>query len=144
MTEPAYDFEEILRAAERQVANAAELESRTADMLGRAESADGRITVTWSPGGELAGLEIDPRALRDGSEKLAETVVEVAREAKRDLQRQLDELTSELFGAEGKPTEAQPDPEELQETIDGIQDLFTGGLRDANKLLDQMRKNFGP
>ncbi|TDB82952.1 YbaB/EbfC family DNA-binding protein [Actinomadura sp. KC216] len=142
MTGPEFDLEKILRASERQVANAEEMKSRTADLLGHAESDDGRIKVEWGPFGELSKLQIDPRALRDGSEKLAETIVEVAREAKQDLQRQLDDLTSEVFGPDGNPADLQPDPAELKETIAGIQDLFTGGLRDATKVFDQMRKNF--
>ncbi len=142
MTEPAFDFEEMLRASERQVADAGELERRTADMLGRAESSDGRVKVAWSAENEFAELAIDPRALREGSEKLAETIMNVTRTAKQDLQRQVKELTEELFGASGNPMEVQPDPAELQETIEGVRDLFSGGLRDANRLLEQMRKAF--
>ncbi|MFI0407763.1 YbaB/EbfC family nucleoid-associated protein [Actinomadura sp. 3N508] len=143
MTDHEFDLDKLLRASERQVANAEEMKSRTAELLGRAESDDGRIKIEWGPLGELAKLQIDPRALRTGSENLAETIVEVAAAAKQDLQRQMDDLTSEIFGPGGNPDEIQPDPAELQETIAGIQDLFTGGLRDATKIFDQMQRNFG-
>ncbi|WP_158581686.1 YbaB/EbfC family nucleoid-associated protein [Actinomadura spongiicola] len=141
MLPPEFDFEKILRASERQLADTEKLKSRTAELVGRAESADGRVTIGWGPSGDLAELHIDPRAMREGSEKLAEIIVEVAQAAKQDLQRQLDELTGELFGA-ANPADLQPDPAELKETIAGIQDLFTGGLRDANKIFEQMRRNF--
>ncbi|RKS68786.1 YbaB/EbfC DNA-binding family protein [Actinomadura pelletieri DSM 43383] len=141
MLPPEFDFEKILRASERQLADTEKLKARTAELVGRAESADGRVKIGWGPSGDLAELRIDPRAMREGSESLAEIIVEVARAAKQDLQRQLDELTGEVFGT-ANPADLQPDPAELKETIAGIQDLFTGGLRDANKIFEQMRRNF--
>jgi DNA-binding protein YbaB len=52
---------------------------------GVGEAADGKVRVTAGPGGLLKSVELDPRALRLGSEELAEQVMAAVNAALTDL-----------------------------------------------------------
>ncbi len=55
---------------------------------GRAESDDGLVSVSVGLGGELKGLELDPRIYRtQDAQALASTIVETAGRAMRDAER---------------------------------------------------------
>lgn len=138
-----FDFEEFLRASERRAAKAQELAQKSAELVGRAESPDGRIEVEWTHERGLAGLRIDPRAMRLPSTELAELIVTTAQAAKDDLQAQADELTEELFGPGGNPLEMLEDPEAVQAKIEELQDVFHGTLRDTTALLENLRRTLG-
>lgn len=60
--------------ARRVAEKSAEFSARLADMVGRAESPDGRVGLGFSPEKGLTGVRIDPRAMRMGSEELAELI----------------------------------------------------------------------
>jgi DNA-binding protein YbaB len=140
MTE--FDFEKMLSASERNVARHEEVQRRAADLVGRVQSPDGRVTVESTGQDSLSKLELDPRAMRMSSAELAEVIMATAREAKNDLQRQGDALRNELFGADGDPMEAVPDQENIQATIEDMKAVFNGTLEDTSRLLDQIRKEF--
>lgn len=140
MTE--FDFEKMLSASERNVARHEEAQRRAADLVGRAQSPDRRVTVESTGQDSLSKLELDPRAMRMSSAELAEVIMATAREAKKDLQRQGDALRNELFGADGDPMEAVPDQETIQATTEDMKAVFNGTLEDTSRLLDQMRKEF--
>ncbi|TNY36601.1 YbaB/EbfC family nucleoid-associated protein [Thermomonospora catenispora] len=138
-----FDFGEFLRASERQAAKSQELTRKSAELVGRAESPDGRVEVEWTHERGLAGLRIGPRAMRSSSTELAELIVTTAQVAEDDLRAQADALTEELFGPDGDPLEVLEDPEAVQDKIKELQDGFHGTLQDATALPENLRRTLG-
>jgi DNA-binding protein YbaB len=68
------------------------LQENLNSLRGRGEAANGEIEVEVLPSGALSGLKINPRALRLGSEALAEAVLAAANNAATDAARQLSEM----------------------------------------------------
>ncbi|MFI7134556.1 YbaB/EbfC family nucleoid-associated protein [Nonomuraea sp. NPDC050153] len=62
-----------------------ELRDGLNDLRGRGEAANGQVTAEVLPSGALSGLRIDPRAMRLGSDALAEAVLAAANAAAADL-----------------------------------------------------------
>jgi DNA-binding protein YbaB len=58
-------------------------------LTGKGEAADGMIRVIARPGGRLADLELDPRAMRMDSVTLAAAILTAANTALADLQERL-------------------------------------------------------
>jgi DNA-binding protein YbaB len=74
-----------------------EVRRRMEDTRGRGESAGGQVAVELTPTGSLAALHIDPRALRLGSQALAEAIMEAFGKAEEDVAGQSYELAKTLF-----------------------------------------------
>ncbi|MCW2903553.1 MAG: hypothetical protein JWO67_5818 [Streptosporangiaceae bacterium] len=138
---PAFGFEDLMHSSELYAARSAELSEKLGDLVGHAESSDGRVEVEWNQDG-LAKIELDPRALRMGASELAETITATAREAQKDLERRAEEVRRDVFGAEGDPLAVKPDAEELQETLADMQSLFQGTVQETTALMDTLRKAF--
>lgn len=67
--------------------------AQVGDVTGEAASRDGKISVRVTATGQLTGLRIDPRAMRMGSQELAEAILEASRRATEDAARRLMEVT---------------------------------------------------
>ncbi|MDP9865565.1 MULTISPECIES: YbaB/EbfC family nucleoid-associated protein [Streptosporangium] len=69
---------------------------------GQGEAADGLVRVEVGPEGSLIGVKIDPRAMRLGSEALADAIMEAATKAQTRATERLSEvmapLTNQLEG----------------------------------------------
>ncbi|MGW3351766.1 YbaB/EbfC family nucleoid-associated protein [Nonomuraea rubra] len=63
------------------------------EVAGQAESPDGKIKVRVSSSGQLTALHIDPRAMRLGSQELADTIMDLSRRATEEAARHLMEVT---------------------------------------------------
>ncbi|MFB9475206.1 YbaB/EbfC family nucleoid-associated protein [Nonomuraea salmonea] len=63
------------------------------DVSGEAASPDGKVRVRVTASGQLTGLRIDPRAMRLGSQELAEAILEASRRATEDAARHVMEVT---------------------------------------------------
>ncbi|MEV0592664.1 YbaB/EbfC family nucleoid-associated protein [Nonomuraea cavernae] len=63
------------------------------EVRGQATAADDKIRVQVSSSGELTSLRIDPRAMKLGSEELAEAILDAARRATEDAARRLMDVT---------------------------------------------------
>lgn len=63
------------------------------DVVGEAVSPDGKVRVRVTAAGQLTGLQIDPRAMRLGSQELANAVLETSRRATEDAARRVMEVT---------------------------------------------------
>ncbi|MEV5560639.1 YbaB/EbfC family nucleoid-associated protein [Nonomuraea wenchangensis] len=70
-----------------------EVIGKVGDVVGQAESTDGKIRVRVSSSGQLVGLHLDPRAMRLGSQELASAIMELSRRATDDAARRLMEVT---------------------------------------------------
>ncbi|GGL10667.1 hypothetical protein Sme01_16000 [Sphaerisporangium melleum] len=82
--------DEVLEALAAQSAMFEAAGRRMAETRGQGEAEDGRVVVEVSPGGSLVSLRIDPRAMRLGSEALAEAIIAAARQAEQDAARRAE------------------------------------------------------
>ncbi|MCK2215010.1 YbaB/EbfC family nucleoid-associated protein [Actinomadura sp. ATCC 31491] len=79
------------------------------DVTGQAESPDGKIRVRVSSSGQLTGLHLDPRAMRLGSQELAEAIMRLSRRAAEDAARRLmDVARPYLDGPAGEAGTGRP------------------------------------
>jgi DNA-binding protein YbaB len=95
-----------LRAVEHHTDGMRAARKRITVLEGRAEAEDGRIKVTWAAGRGLDDLRIDPRAMRLGSDELADAIKGAITSAMTDLQRQVNEV----MGEELTPRSTEPPP----------------------------------
>lgn len=120
------DVDGLVGQLQSRFAPAEQFHRQSAELVGRAESADGLIAATWNAVDGLQELTLDPRAMRMSSVDLAAEVVAVTVAACADLGRQRDRLSAQ-FG----PEKSLPDPEALRavghayaEAAGGVQALM--------------------
>ncbi|TMR12894.1 YbaB/EbfC family nucleoid-associated protein [Nonomuraea turkmeniaca] len=65
---------------------------RVGEVAGQAASPDDKIKVQVSSSGQLVALHIDPRAMRLGSQELADAIMNLSRRATEDAARRLMEV----------------------------------------------------
>jgi len=68
------------------------LQENVDSIRGTGEAANGEVVAEVLPSGALSGLTINPRALKLGSEALAEAVLAAANAAAADASKRLSEL----------------------------------------------------
>jgi DNA-binding protein YbaB len=85
-----------------QVRQALEIADKLGELIGEAESEDRYIRATVKSNGMLNSLEINPRAMKQGSEALAETITKTILEAQESLSRQSQELMAPLTADMGR------------------------------------------
>lgn len=69
-----------------------------AELRAHGEAADGLVKVEVAPGGALLGVDINPRAMRLGSEALGEAIMEAVGEATKVAAARMDEVLAPLLG----------------------------------------------
>ncbi|MFE3450521.1 YbaB/EbfC family nucleoid-associated protein [Nonomuraea sp. NPDC059194] len=99
MTEPTIDAEirRLMADFAEEMRPLHEARERMAEVRGHGEAAEGLVRLEVTPGGALSGLTIDPRAMKLGSEALAEAVLEAARAAAADAAGRLSETVGETM-----------------------------------------------
>jgi DNA-binding protein YbaB len=137
------DFNEVLRNSRERMAKVNEARERMAGLAGRAEAADGRIKVTCTSADPLAELEIDPRAMRMGSDELAAVIRQVSRLAREDLDRQANEIAQEVYGEDENPMDALRNRDELKKNLTEMQEMFGKAGDDAQSMIEQLRRGLG-
>ena len=94
--------ENLMSVITQQNARLRETQSRMRRLRGKGTAADERVAVEVHQFGALVDLRIDPRAMRLGSQVLAEAILEAAQRGVRDVQAQMDgmmqPLVTELAG----------------------------------------------
>lgn len=73
-----------------------EIRERIGEVRGEGTAADGRIVVEVLQTGELSSLKIDPRAMRLGSEALAEEILAASKQAVGAASARANELMESL------------------------------------------------
>jgi DNA-binding protein YbaB len=73
-----------------------ETQGRMKELRGTGRSADERVRVEVDQFGVLTGLRIDPRAMRLGSEALAEAILAAVEQGVRDVKAQADAMMRPL------------------------------------------------
>jgi len=86
------EIERLADELQEDVTKLVRLQERITEVRGRGEAAQGRVVAEASANGALTGLRIDPRAMRLGSDELAEAVLQAAAGAVRNAGEQLNEL----------------------------------------------------
>jgi Uncharacterised BCR, YbaB family COG0718. len=66
------------------------------ELKGKGRAADERVEVEVDQFGTLTGLRIDPRAMRLGSQELAEAILAAAKHGVRDVNAQAEKLMQPL------------------------------------------------
>ncbi|WP_020579944.1 YbaB/EbfC family nucleoid-associated protein [Actinopolymorpha alba] len=134
---------EIMRAHEEQLRKAEELQAKLQQLTGRAETDDGRISVSFSQANGIEDLTLDPRALRMPTEDLAAEIRRLVNEAREDVRKQSEALTTEAFAA------GAPDASALVEQLPQLQEELTELLRDTqgagsdlDGMVERMRRMF--
>ncbi|MET9022376.1 YbaB/EbfC family nucleoid-associated protein [Actinopolymorpha sp. NPDC004070] len=122
------DPEQIMRAQRERMARAEELQRRVREAVGSASSDDDRIAVSYSEANGVQGLSIDPRAMRMGSQDLAEEITRLVNQARDDVQRQISGLVDEAFA------DGAPDPREIAEQLPAFEQTMDEILRDTEHM----------
>ncbi|WP_301177647.1 YbaB/EbfC family nucleoid-associated protein [Actinomadura geliboluensis] len=138
-----FDMDKLVEDAQQRVAKMAAIRERTAALTGHAESADARIRVTSSADDPVAELHIDPRAMRMSAEDLSEAVRSTVKAARRDLDRQVEELTAFEYGDSVNPLELMKNKDALKETLSEVQGMFEKAGRETQGMIEQLQRNLG-
>jgi DNA-binding protein YbaB len=136
------DMDAVAAKARRAAERSAEFNERLSGLAGRAETQDGRVRLAFSPEQGLPELHIDPRAMRMGSEELAETIQRLTLEAVADLERQKQEAAREIYGDDSEAV-TTPDAEKMKELLQDMNDTFSGLSKDGSALMDEVRRRLG-
>jgi DNA-binding protein YbaB len=135
----ASEVEAGLRDARTQIGQLGDLHERLAALIGEAASDDGRIRAECTVAAVPAKLEIDPRAMRLGSEMLAETISAVIREASADLRRKMHETMSQGFDGKG----LREGLNEARSRASEAMAAFQRAASDANTQVEGLRRRLG-
>lgn len=128
-----FDMAAAVEGVRRMTDQAVTLQDRITGPVGRAGTSDGRIRLAFSPEHGLPELHIDPRAMRMGADRLAETIRRLADEALADLaQRRQAAAGEERDGA------IAPDPEAVRKTFDGVSDVMRLTATDTTDQIDRV------
>jgi DNA-binding protein YbaB len=93
-------LERLLEEAERTIERSKELEEQLSSLEAEASAAEGRVSVVVGSGGRLKSLTIDPRAMRLGSEELAEAILIAVNGAQEALAQRTQETVGDFWGAD--------------------------------------------
>lgn len=91
MTGPGPGSSTVDRALRERTAAARELRQRLGEVRGQGESAGGLVRVEVAVGGRVTKLTLDPRAIRLGTEGIAEQIMAALDVAAADAARQVAE-----------------------------------------------------
>ncbi|WP_165964654.1 YbaB/EbfC family nucleoid-associated protein [Actinomadura sp. KC216] len=137
------DVDAFAEETAKEIQKTAELRTRLSELVGRAESRDGRVRLGLAAEGAITELEIDPRAMRMASAELAETIVKASQDALQDLQRQARELTEDASVAPEDVADIVRDPQALEQQMRQLHEGFERALGDSLKLMDDLHRKMG-
>lgn len=127
-------IEDAMRGAKNNLARMGDLQETLTSLVGVAESGDGRVRAESDSASGLKKLTIDPRAMRMGSEELAETITKVVAEAMADLRRQTQEAVQRVMG------DKKTTPKDAKARIDEARASFDRIAIDAQSEMERLRR----
>jgi DNA-binding protein YbaB len=127
-------IEDAMRSAKNNLARMGELQETLTSLVGVAESDDGRVRAESDSASGLKKLTIDPRAMRMGSEELAETITKVVAQAMADLRRQTQEAVQRVMG------DKKATPKDAKARIDEARASFDRIAIDAQSEMERLRR----
>ncbi|TDB78978.1 hypothetical protein E1264_36195 [Actinomadura sp. KC216] len=135
------DFGALADSAQEYATRSEDLRRRIDELKTEAESADGRVKAQWTSAG-LAGVVLDPTALRMPAAELGERITETVRDAQREFERKVAELTTESFGPNGDQMADPPSAEEAAAFVTDLHTTFESTLHETTAIIDSMRRAF--
>lgn len=127
-------IEDAMRSAQGNLARMGELQETLASLVGVAESDDGRVRAESDNATGLKKLTIDPRAMRMGSEELAETITKVVAEAMADLRSKSQEAAGRVMGGKKR------DLKDAKASIEEARASFERIAADAQSEMERLRR----
>jgi DNA-binding protein YbaB len=128
---PSQNFERVLRDAEDQMEKARELKERMAEVVGRGEAADGRISAEFRQQGGLTALDLDPRVLRLSADELSLEIRTAVNAAAQDYQTKAMQVGGELFGGSGEGAERLTDARAAMAQMEKLGDGFARQMKEV-------------
>jgi DNA-binding protein YbaB len=130
------DPREVIQQMRAKIERTREVRDRAAELVGSAQSEDGYVTVECTNAAGIKDVVFDPRVMRMQSQDLAALIVEVAAEARADLDRQRGEVLAELkFGT--------PDVEESEAALAEMTSAYTRSMGDIHTMFARFRDGLG-
>ncbi|XVQ10762.1 YbaB/EbfC family nucleoid-associated protein [Spirillospora sp. CA-255316] len=133
------DLERVVSQADELMKRLSESGDEMADMVGEGESKDGLLRATVDSGGRLKSIEINPRAMRQDSESLAEGLTQAIQAAQDDALSRSEGMVTELLTAYGLPTD--PETGDIGEQISAVTDAAQRRFRENHDELNEVRRN---
>lgn len=96
LNDPFERLEQMRGMFEKTQSKVQQMQESIAALSVEAEEEDGRLKATVGSSG-VTGLYIDPRAMRLGSEELAERLTALIRQATDEMQVEIQRLSGELL-----------------------------------------------
>jgi DNA-binding protein YbaB len=136
------EYDRVLKHVGEHLERFDEAREELAELRGEAKAADGQITVEVLPSGSLSGLTINPRAMRLGSEALAEAILEAAGKATEEVSGRMNEIMASVTGRsmnfsevlQGKLLSLNPEAEN---------DINDPELKEVMAQFQEMRRKYG-
>lgn len=101
MPDPQFETNRMLQRISGMLEGFNDLQDRLRQTQGTAEAADGKVKVTVGPTGALMDLQIDPRAMRLGSEALREHILAAVQEATARVAEEISGAVGRFTGEDG-------------------------------------------
>jgi DNA-binding protein YbaB len=136
------EYDRILEQVGGQMERFEEMREELTGLRGQATAADGQITVEVLPSGSLSALVINPRAMRLGSEALAEAILEAAAKATEDVSTRMNEIMSSVMGRSMEFSELLQG-KLLSMNPEAANDLNDPHLKKAMAQFNDMRRKYG-
>lgn len=146
MTQDFGDFaninvDEAVNRAKRQAEQVAQMQDKLSEAVGRAESQDGYVKVTYTSAAGIAELEINPRAMRMASADLAETIKSTVKDAAADLQANIRAMMADIYaGQPNNPLDIMQDPSKMTERLEEMKGLLDSAMGDASLYMEKLRR----
>ncbi|MFF5209182.1 YbaB/EbfC family nucleoid-associated protein [Streptosporangium sp. NPDC000396] len=126
------DLDRMLSESEQSLRRLHEATSELEAITGEGQAADGLIRATVDHGGRLRDIALDPRALRQDSRTLAESITEAVQAAQDDAFRKGQELLASVLGDDARNPfdldalrdQLQAAEETFARSLDGHTDAF--------------------
>ena len=134
----SFDVERLIAEAQRLPEGLDEAHRRLLAVTGRAQDGDKLVTVECTSQG-ITELEIAPRAMRWGSERLAKTIKGLIAESLADLQRQSNAILTEVLGS-GSSADLMSGDNPANARLVEAEALFDQGMEQAMSELDRLRR----
>lgn len=128
-------LEDRLREMRRASDGMQAAKERIANLKGVGTAADDKVRVTWTAGGGLDELHLDPRAMRLASEELSAAVKRAISDAMNDLRRQTAQAMEEETGISRRDNTARV--QEMREVFDDQMNEITNRIDNARRAMER-------
>ncbi|MFI9589411.1 YbaB/EbfC family nucleoid-associated protein [Nonomuraea sp. NPDC052265] len=134
------DMDRLLDNMDKQLSKSEELQKAMSALVGRGEDEGHLVLVEYGQEG-LRTLDIQPKAMRLSAVELSERIKAAIEQATADLQRQADELLTQLFGEASNPMRMLENPERALRPVRKAEASYERAFEDVMGELDRIRRD---